>query len=643
MSSAPFRRPRAGWPSALAATLLAAATTAFPVPAAAVTPVPAKLSTPFVPGDGGYQCVRIPSLLSTATGTLLAFGEGRVRDGNCGDVGDNDLVLRRSTDGGRTWGPIQVLVGADDRLAHGNPAPVIDARSGRITLLYSSSDWNGDPAAPSRAAFPRSVLAVRSEDGGANWSAPAPQPQLKAAGWGWVSTGPGHGVQLTGGPHKNRLVVAGDHTADRDTTAGIQLYVSDDGGLSWQLGAVSGAPKSGAHPAEPTLAETGSGGLYVNARNSENTRCTTNEHRLESTSPDGGTGFAAPFTPVANLDTAPVFGSLLRLHSPALDGRPARLLYSGASRLGPNPLEDRRELAIRSSTDEGRSWQTAGTLITPGRSGYSDLARLPDGTVAVLYETGTTTPHGTLAFTAFTEDAMDGARTELRRPRTADTGPNGHGNHAVIHGGAQLGTRGSGKAMAFDGKDDHLRLVGCGPSLRFGEGDLTLTAWFRYGNTTGNRTILWAYGMSDQPTDRVRQFWLRAEPEKGLLRASATTDQGSGSVTVPGAYNDGAWHHVVFERTGGRLTLAVDGGPESSAAGPAGDLTPPAQFNIHIGARPDFPDEPVGVAGLFQGTLDDVRLFGRALGPAEAAAVRGGALDVANDQERVRLGFSTIW
>ncbi|GGU94671.1 neuramidase [Streptomyces litmocidini] len=632
-------------PSSAAASTTA--TTAAPEVARQVSTVPFKARE-------NYYCTRIPAVVTSRTGVLLAFAEGRIRldPTGCHDVGDNDIVLKRSLDGGATWQPLQIVVGGSDELAHGNPAPVVDAVTGRITLLYSSSDWNHDPAKPSRTGHPRTVHAVHSMDGGVTWSASVPQPQLKAAGWGWVSTGPGHGIQLGRGPHHGRLVVPGDHTAGGDTTAGGQLYVSDDGGLTWSLGATSEASKTGAYPAELTVAETTDGNVYVNARNSAPTHCRTNEHRLETVGTDGGGAFAAPFTQVADLDTSPVFGSLLRLHAVDQDGKPDRLLYSGASRLGPSALEDRRELAVRSSYDEGRTWKTAGTLVSAARTGYSDLTLLPNGSVGIVYETAGNIPHGNVAFAAFTEQAMNDSETELRRPRTSDTHERAvgeAGNHAVVHGGARLGTRSGGGAMDFDGQDDYLRLV-CSPTLRVDDGDFTVTAWFKHAATTGTLPIIWAYGMpGTDPLKKGRHFSVRAEPGGNVLRATVGTDIGSTEVTLPSSYGDDAWHHVVFKRQGLTIGLAVDGGPAATATMPAGasaadrNLTPAGEFNIHIGARPDFPNQPAGVSQLFRGTLDDVRLFRTALTEDEAAAVKNGSLDVAKDEEELRLGFSTIW
>ncbi|MFI1015799.1 exo-alpha-sialidase [Streptomyces sp. NPDC020965] len=580
------------------------------------------MSTPFTHHTEGYACFRIPALITTTSGALLVFAEGRVDD--CSDIGHIDIVMKRSLDGGRTWGPLSVLSGAGDTLAHGNPAPVADSATGRISLLYASGPWSVG-ADVTRVRGPRALHALSSTDDGVNWRTRGPLSHLKPAGWTWVSTGPGHGIQLAGGPHRGRLVIPGDHTTD-DAQGGGQLYYSDDGGLNWTLGAVHRVPRTSAYPSEPTVAERRDGSLYVNARSSAT--CGTDDHRMTATSTDGGLSFATPFTPVPSLETPPVFGSLLRMPSSG-PNRP-RLLLSAPSRPGAHTVEDRRTLAVRSSFDEGRTWQSAGTVVDPGRAGYSDLTLLPSGAISLAYETATNTPHGTIRFTSFTETHMDTEREELRLPRTSDS--TGNSNHAVVHGKAVLGNRGSGKAIELDGQDDYIRLVNCAPSLRLGGGDFTVTAWFRHTETSRPQPIVWGYGQGAG----ARQFWLRAEPGSGTVRAAIDTGTASASVETPSSYNDGAWHHVVFQRQGSRLHLSVDGGPVRTTAAPPGDITPPGAFTIHLGARPDYEQ-------LFRGGLDDIRIHGRALTPAEYARVRDGAVDVAVEEERVRLGFTTLW
>src|SRR4051812_2192704 len=58
-------------------------------------------------GEDGYKCFRIPAIVTTTRGTLLAFAEARKN--NCSDAGDIDLVLKRSFDGGKTWSAMQVV------------------------------------------------------------------------------------------------------------------------------------------------------------------------------------------------------------------------------------------------------------------------------------------------------------------------------------------------------------------------------------------------------------------------------------------------------------------------------------------------------------------------------------------------------
>ena len=95
-----------------------------------------QLNYIYKPGEAGYSCFRIPAMIASRKGTLLAFAEGRKND--CGDSGDIDLVLRRSNDGGKTWSPIQVAW-SDSTNTCGNPVPIEDMSTGKIWLI---STWN---------------------------------------------------------------------------------------------------------------------------------------------------------------------------------------------------------------------------------------------------------------------------------------------------------------------------------------------------------------------------------------------------------------------------------------------------------------------------------------------------------------------
>lgn len=82
----------------------------------------------FTEGEHGVERMRIPGLVTSARGTLLAFCEAR--DG--GDRTPTDLVLKRSEDGGRKWGPLQLVVKARGMDALMDPCPVVDGATGGI-------------------------------------------------------------------------------------------------------------------------------------------------------------------------------------------------------------------------------------------------------------------------------------------------------------------------------------------------------------------------------------------------------------------------------------------------------------------------------------------------------------------------------
>jgi sialidase-1 len=154
--------------------------------------------------EQGYRCFRIPAVVRSARGSLLAFAEGRVND--CGDTGDIDLVLKRSTDGGKTWSPLRVInEGNGD--THGNPVPIVDRRTGRIVLISTYNKGRTDDKGCD-IPCPRFPHQQYSDDDGLTWSAAKDiSAQTKLPGWdSWYASGPVHGIQLEHGRHAGRLV-----------------------------------------------------------------------------------------------------------------------------------------------------------------------------------------------------------------------------------------------------------------------------------------------------------------------------------------------------------------------------------------------------------------------------------------------------
>lgn len=330
-------------------------------------------SVPFRSGTRGYHTFRIPAVLRTGQRTVLAFAEGRRN--SAADDGDIDTVLRRSFDGGCTWGRLQV-VAAGGGATIGNPTPVADPRTGRILVLLCRG-----------AGATRQVSVTASDDDGTSWGPPRDiTGQVKPAGWRWYATGPGHAVALRHGPHAGRLLAPADHTAlvDGEVLPGAHALYSDDGGTSWHIGFTQRIPGDWVNLNEATLAELPDGRVYVNARDEGGVSEAT---RADAYSPDGGRTVEGTFRPQPDLRGPVVQGSVLQT-----SGAGGRLLYSG-------PADPRRRarMTVRHSRDQGGSWATAWT-VSRDPAGYSDLVELEGGRIGLLYETGLTSPYETITF-----------------------------------------------------------------------------------------------------------------------------------------------------------------------------------------------------------------------------------------------------
>ncbi|QUW85119.1 exo-alpha-sialidase [Streptomyces mirabilis] len=354
-------------------------------------------SVPYTVGEGGYDTYRIPAVVTTRAGTVLAFAEGR-HDG-AGDSGHIDVVLRRSFDGGCTWGPLRV-VAAGDGDTRGNPAPVVDPRTGRIVLLTSYNSGAVTEARIMRgevtARQGRRVFVQTSRDDGALFSAPRDiTAEAKPPGWRWYATGPGHAIALGHGPHAGRLVVPANHSAappegSTDTGREAKYYgahaiYSDDGGHTWHLGFTDRTYDGRVDANESSAAELPDGRLYFSARDQSGT---TPGNRLDTYSSDGGETLDRPYAIQSTLDDVPVVqGSVLQPHGPR-----APLLFSA-----PSVPTARRAMTLWRSTNGGITF-TRATTLSSAPAAYSDLVDLGHDRVGILYETGSTRPYDRIEF-----------------------------------------------------------------------------------------------------------------------------------------------------------------------------------------------------------------------------------------------------
>ena len=318
----------------------------------------------YISGQGGYHTYRIPALLVTAKGTVLAFCEGRRNAGD--DDGDIDLVLTRSFDHGVTWQDMQVVWSEEGAVTIGNPCPVQDTATGRVWLLFCRDNSR--------------VFVTCSDDEGATWDEPREiTPDVRPADWTWYATGPVHGIQLDTG----RLLIPCDHRVRGDKRQYSHVVYSDDHGVTWALGGCV-EPLTD----ECTAVQTVDGDVYLNMRSYED-----KNRRAVSWSGDAGITWTSPVLDQTLVEPR-CQASALRLTT-VEDGGRNRVLFA-------NPASPERvRMTVRLSYDECRTWND-GKILYKGPSAYSDLAVAADGTILCLYERGPGNPYQTITIARFT-------------------------------------------------------------------------------------------------------------------------------------------------------------------------------------------------------------------------------------------------
>ena len=331
-------------------------------------------ATPFRTNVGKRVVYRIPSMVVTPKGTLVAFAERRRSTSPSADISDIELVTARSTDRGCRWSAPRVIADKGTGTV-GNPAPLVDSSTGDV-LLFSIHRPKGGTTG-------HGFHMQRSTDDGRTFT-PYSKAGKDLAGtprYAGGLTGPGHALQLRSpkSAHRGRLVVPmGYKDGNR---YGAYAVVSDDHGKTWKVGYKATGDDG---RIEGTVAELPDGRLWISYRN-RNAQAPVGTGRVSAFSSDGGSSLDAPFKR-AGLPTVSVQGSAL-----ALTGRYAgTLLFSSPAR---KDATRRHGMAVFVSrgTKAGKVWSAGRPVQKDSRPGaYSDLVQLDGATVGILYETGQT-------------------------------------------------------------------------------------------------------------------------------------------------------------------------------------------------------------------------------------------------------------
>lgn len=325
-------------------------------------------------GDNGVDTYRIPGIVRTDKGTLLAVYD--IRYNNSRDLpGNIDVGLSRSTDGGHSWEPMKVIMDMGDPHENngvGDPAILFDPETHKVLVVALWSKGNRSIAGSMPGLSPDStgqLVITSSADDGQHWTKPESiTPQVKNPAWHLFFNGPGNGIAMQDG----KLVFAAQYWDEKKMPHSTIVY-SKDHGNTWQ-GLIRG-PKS--NTTESQVVETTPGTLLLNMRdNRGGFRSVATTSDLGKTWTEHASSFSALPDPVC-------MGSLIK----------ARVKVKGTMRdvlffSNPNTSSGRYNITVKASVDLGETWAPVNRLLVDERNcyGYSSLVPIDEDHIGLLYE-----------------------------------------------------------------------------------------------------------------------------------------------------------------------------------------------------------------------------------------------------------------
>ncbi|MFF2777446.1 exo-alpha-sialidase [Streptomyces sp. NPDC058052] len=396
-------------------------------------------STVLATAGQGAHTYRIPALDTLPDGTLVAAYDRR-NDSSADLPGNLDVMVRRSTDNGRTWTAPQAIADYDGGIGAGDPSIVVDRVTGRVFVFYAygpagigffnSAAGNADDATDSLHAD-----YAYSDDGGVTWTTRRITRAVKDPAWKGMFASSGTGIQLSTG----RLVQQYAFRKADGSIWAVSAY-SDDHGGTWKRG----------NPVGPLMDENKTVEL-ADGRVMLNSRTSSARTRLVAYSTDGGVTYSAP-VPDDELIDPTNNAAILRYDATAGAERPQShwLLFSNTA-----STTTRHRLTVRMSCNDGLTWPTS-KVVEAGGSAYSTLTRLADGTFGLLYESG---PYQRITFARFNASwlgadcptdqsapklaaqtsVLDGLLT-AGTPNTVEVRVTNHGHLTSVPGTATLAT-----------------------------------------------------------------------------------------------------------------------------------------------------------------------------------------------------------
>lgn len=189
------------------------------------------------------------------------------------------------------------------------------------------------------------------------------------------------------------------------------------------------------------------------------------------------------------------------------------------------------------------------------------------------------------------------------------------GNNGAPVGNLTYASGEVGQAFVFDGSTSYIPLASS-PSLDVGSGTgFTIEGWILPASGTTAPIVEWDSSSSDG-----LQFWVN----NGTQLYANLKDTSGGDHTLSsasGVLNNAGFQHVAltYDQASGNAYMYLNGAIVASAN--FGNITPQTSYqdyNLNIGRRTG---QPVGLNDTYQGLLDELSIYGRALSQSEISAI----------------------
>ncbi len=304
----------------------------------------------------GVSCYRIPAIITAPNGDLIAAIDERVP--SCGDLKwskDINIVIRRSTNNGKIWTPIETVIDFPLGESASDPSMIVDKVTGEIFLFYNYMNLDTE-----KDIYYLHV--VKSSDNGKTWSKPKDiTSQIAKPEWhkDFKFITSGRGIQTSTGKLLHCMV---------NLDSGMHLFGSDDHGKTWHLTDTPITPAN-----ESKVVELANGNWMVNARVNDK----KGKRYVHISTDEGSTWQTKRET---QLEDPGCNASIIRYTALADGYKRNRLLFSNAK-----SVEGRVNMTVRISYDEGKTW-SKGKTIYSGESAYSSLTKLKNGDIGLFFE-----------------------------------------------------------------------------------------------------------------------------------------------------------------------------------------------------------------------------------------------------------------